>query len=267
MPKPAVHEGTCGVCEQRYKVRDRKVVLHGYKRPGVGYIDGRCFGESMLAWEVSPQPVKLFLAEIVRPRHWALVQRLADFDAGRVTSLQRRVHKTTQTQAPTFETIKPDHPAWAVVFNAQWSAVAAELEHFTNLIARLEKRIEAWQPGVLVSVIHHDKHMRVIFAPVYGEWCVTSLRSGRLILRGRGLAHVLDAAAAKGWSLPPGAEIPVEMSHSDNQEDVRCSECGFDSLVCPPIEMIDTPQGRRLICAECQDRIEQASREKYGDEE
>ena len=215
MPKPAAHQGTCGVCEQRYKVRDQKVVLHGYKRPGDGYIDGRCFGEGRLSWEVSAEPAQLFLVEVIRPRHSKLVQRLADFDAGRVTSLVRRVHKPVSAQT-TFETIRPDHPAWAVVFNDQWSGVARELEHFTGLMARLEKRIAAWQPGELVLVNPGPaKHMRVIFVPAYSEWCATSVGSGRLILRGRNLGHVLDVAAAKGWALPPGVEAPLEIKTID----------------------------------------------------
>lgn len=87
MSKSAKLEGTCGVCEGSFKVRGTSVVLHGYNRPGEGYIVGRCFGEGRDAWEVSSAPAEQFLAQVLVPNLARVEERLADFDGGRVTTL------------------------------------------------------------------------------------------------------------------------------------------------------------------------------------
>lgn len=47
--------GTCPVCSRDIKVRDGKLVHHGYERPGHGYIEGDCFGVGYEPHETSPK--------------------------------------------------------------------------------------------------------------------------------------------------------------------------------------------------------------------
>lgn len=47
--------GTCAACGREIKVRDGKLVHHGYERPGYGYIEGDCFGVHYGAHETSPK--------------------------------------------------------------------------------------------------------------------------------------------------------------------------------------------------------------------
>jgi hypothetical protein len=42
--------GRCGVCEGDYKLLSGRLVHHGYRRPGHGYIVGDCFGVARLPY-------------------------------------------------------------------------------------------------------------------------------------------------------------------------------------------------------------------------
>lgn len=64
--------GVCPVCERLQKLSwNRKskdghptMVLHGYERPGYGYIVGDCFGVGYPPWELSPEGAEAWLKEL-----------------------------------------------------------------------------------------------------------------------------------------------------------------------------------------------------------
>lgn len=62
--------GTCQCCFGGYETRQKggegafRSVLHGYKRPGVGYIIGDCQGCGFAPFEVSCEQTKVFLAAV-----------------------------------------------------------------------------------------------------------------------------------------------------------------------------------------------------------
>lgn len=45
--------GTCPACFNEQCLKDGKMVLHGYRRPGFGWIEGKCFGVEWRPYEVS----------------------------------------------------------------------------------------------------------------------------------------------------------------------------------------------------------------------
>lgn len=53
--------GTCGICNNIQKLRKTDLVLHGYTRPGYGWIQGSCFGVGYKAWELSPESVEAYI--------------------------------------------------------------------------------------------------------------------------------------------------------------------------------------------------------------
>lgn len=59
--------GTCQGCFKDQKTRDGRLVLHGYKRPGHGYILGNCWGHGYAPYQISCERTKQFLDECVRP--------------------------------------------------------------------------------------------------------------------------------------------------------------------------------------------------------
>lgn len=53
--------GTCGICHNVQKLRSNALVLHGYQRPGYGWIQGSCFGVGYQPWELSPESVEAYI--------------------------------------------------------------------------------------------------------------------------------------------------------------------------------------------------------------
>lgn len=53
MTKAATETKTCQICERQCKLVRGSISLHGYTRPGCGWINGRCFGAQCPSWEVS----------------------------------------------------------------------------------------------------------------------------------------------------------------------------------------------------------------------
>lgn len=53
--------GTCGFCNREVRVQQDKLVLHGYKRPGTGFAEGRCPGAGLPPYELSPKTAEIGL--------------------------------------------------------------------------------------------------------------------------------------------------------------------------------------------------------------
>lgn len=71
--------GTCGICSNVQKLKgDGALVLHGYQRPGYGWIQGSCFGVGYKAWELSPEAVEAYIKHLksVIPQQQARVKAL-----------------------------------------------------------------------------------------------------------------------------------------------------------------------------------------------
>lgn len=217
MVKAAEFQGTCAVCQGTFKVRDGKMVLHGYQRPGDGYIDGRCWGEGAVPWELSPEAAESFLHTILRPNLARLDASLAQYVGGAVTSITRpkgRSHEERRRgDAPVILTFTPESPEWAREFERAKSAVESEHRYYARMVQDFEARIAAWTLGTLVPVVVEAKHLTVAFER--GSWVARSMKSGRVIEHGRLLADVLSRAKLIGWSLPPGVVLPAEHNTSD----------------------------------------------------
>lgn len=58
--------GTCGICNNIQKLRKGELVLHGYSRPGYGWIQGECFGVGYKAWELSSESGVAYIESLVK---------------------------------------------------------------------------------------------------------------------------------------------------------------------------------------------------------
>ncbi len=217
MVKAAEFQGTCAVCQGTFKVRDGKMVLHGYQRPGDGYIAGRCWGEGAVPWELSPEAAASFLHAILRPNLARLDASLAQYVGGVVVSLTRPKSQSyaerRRGDAPVMLTFTPESPEWAREFERAKSAVESEHRYYARMVKDFEARIAAWTLGTLVPVVVEAKQLTVAFER--GSWFARSVKSGRVIEHGRLLADVLARAKWNGWSLPSGTEMPAEYRTSD----------------------------------------------------
>jgi hypothetical protein len=86
-PRTRDNSGSCGVCFQNVKLKQDRVVLHGYKRPGVGYVIGDCFGMNYPPFELSDEATKDYVAKVLIPSLKNAKVYLHRLEAGEVTVL------------------------------------------------------------------------------------------------------------------------------------------------------------------------------------
>lgn len=61
MTRTLRHIGWCPVCQRDIKVRNGRLVHHGYERPGIGFIVGDCFGVGYPPYEMSTECCDAYL--------------------------------------------------------------------------------------------------------------------------------------------------------------------------------------------------------------
>jgi len=212
MSKAAEFQGTCAVCMGTFKVRDGLMVLHGYLRPGDGYIAGRCFGEGRTPWEVSPEAAQAFLDTDLKPAlkglNAALVPYLTKTLESLVCPLPQTYEERKRRDPVKWVRYTPASPEWEREFQSALSELQRRQQYYTREVADFEARIAAWKPGTLKPITDVVRYVTVAF--VRGCWYARSVPGGRTIEWGRLLDDVLARAARKGWTLHPETPKPEE---------------------------------------------------------
>ena len=80
--------GHCAICMREQVVRHDVMVLHGYQRPGHGYIIGNCFGVDYKPYEVSAEACVAYLP-VLHQHKTNQEKRLNDLNSGRIKALSR----------------------------------------------------------------------------------------------------------------------------------------------------------------------------------
>lgn len=139
--------GTCAICSNQQVVRNGKMVLHGYQRPGYGYIVGDCFGVGYDPIETSAEACIAYLP--VLDGHKTRTETyLGKLEAGEIVefSESHRNYRTGQTE----KTVIRQGDA---KFTAKLRAVIRETkDQITKIKAdmvEIQRRIDAWKPGKL----------------------------------------------------------------------------------------------------------------------
>jgi hypothetical protein len=89
-PRTRENTGSCGACFENIKLEAGKsgglpvMVLHGYRRPGIGHVVGRCPGEHLPPYELSPEATKKELDNLKR-NYQATLEYLNRVKAGAIT--------------------------------------------------------------------------------------------------------------------------------------------------------------------------------------
>jgi len=212
MVAKATHEGTCGICEGVYCTRNGAVVMHGFQRPGLGYLLGSCWGQRQTAWELSPEPAREYLETSLRPYQAVLVKVVAEHRDGKIT----RIERARRHGAPEVYTAEDaDQARWKRAQATELARLEGLLRHVTDHVRRLEKRLVEWKPAPLRPLgPAAPKILTLTFVEPFGPW-VAAGPTGRTIVKDRTVRRVLADAALKGWHLPDGATPPAEVTASD----------------------------------------------------
>ncbi len=131
--------GTCGVCGHEQKLKNGKtLVLHGYQRPGHGYIVGDCFGVGYQPWEKSKEAVVDYikaLEKMLKQR----TEQLGKFENGEVKSLHVKDRSGKIVQ------IAPGDKGWEAAVNGNIQNLKNEIRYIGQDIAMYEGRVEKWE--------------------------------------------------------------------------------------------------------------------------
>jgi len=140
--------GTCPCCGANVKLRNGRLVLHGYQRPGWGSVVGECFG-------VGYEPYERSTAGCVDYRNAA--QRQQDAAAKRLAQLQGEdfaqplfVTETERLNGRRVERqveVRPGDARWDKARQAAVRSAQSEIEACQAEIERMSALIDGWTAG------------------------------------------------------------------------------------------------------------------------
>jgi hypothetical protein len=122
------HVGNCQLCEGDFKLTDdKRMVHHGYKRPGDGEIHGDCPAVGLPPYEISCEAIKAYVIRL-RGSLQAVKARLAQIAAGEVTEFEKRGHKGYK-----------HNMVW---FTVSYSRFVTERFHFDTELHNMESHLK-----------------------------------------------------------------------------------------------------------------------------
>ena len=146
--------GECQICEGQFKVQDGRVVLHGYKRPGDGYIIGECFGRNEPPYELSCAAIPGWL-EGCKSSLMEAARYLDDLKSGKIDRFRMESGYTNQGYShKPFEAVRSelDDYAWETNLKSRIYEVERAFRFWSREVERLTKRIANWRLKPLVEV-------------------------------------------------------------------------------------------------------------------
>lgn len=168
--RAASHEGECGVCERRFTVTRgaERLALHGFERPGHGWLLGRCPGINRLPVERSVETIEILL-KLATARAESLVGSLEQLRSPALTELlyeRRRAGSynlpRSASHAQRYETLSiargapADYqrglPSFDDLLARRIGEVEQQQKQAQGVVARAKARIASWQPSDLRSI-------------------------------------------------------------------------------------------------------------------
>lgn len=144
--------GTCQICGGDQAIVRNNIALHGYERPGHGYIKGRCFGADKLPFEVSCDALRAWIGmlrgyltrthdELAKlPFVTSLTVEETVYENGHIVYENRQIKRRLVS-------VGPEDPR----FEKRRANKKAELEHqirqLNSDIAAQTKRLDNWRPA------------------------------------------------------------------------------------------------------------------------
>jgi len=144
--KEAKFIGSCQICEGDFKLRNDRMVHHGYKRPGNGYIVGDCPGVHEVPYEVSCELVKTVL-EIVKSRLAEDESRLAKYVAREVAwFLAPEVRWSARSPLIYYVVGVTEPMRFLGAVEDRITDTKTNIYYGKREVERLTKRVENWTP-------------------------------------------------------------------------------------------------------------------------
>lgn len=147
----ATETGTCQICERTCKLPGGTVSLHGYKRPGHGWITGSCRGSHALSWQVSSNALAAFVVTLQNIRSTMEINLAAARDV--FSNADETIEIPTwagRPQAPRTYTrgIRVDGcDMFSIVCTRRIERIEQDIRSITREIDRQAARLASWAPA------------------------------------------------------------------------------------------------------------------------
>lgn len=145
-PKTRSGSGTCPCCFRNIKIKDRGaqpplIVLHGYRRPGWGQIQGRCYGVNFPPFELSTEGTD-HLIKILRDRVDNQSEFLSKLKAGQVKELYEPPRGNYDKD---LRKVTSEDPKWPRILSSRIEEVTRDVEKLKQDIALLQDLVAKWK--------------------------------------------------------------------------------------------------------------------------
>jgi hypothetical protein len=141
-PRTRDNTGSCPCCFGNFKLKPRvgalpTIVLHGFKRPGWGSVQGRCIGVGFAPFELSPEGTK-HLRTALESSLTSQEVYLSKLQSGEVTTLYSHLGKPIPKESvPDFQ--------WAEMLSRETKNSKRTIESLQSDIRTLAKLITEWK--------------------------------------------------------------------------------------------------------------------------
>ncbi len=139
--------GTCQICEREIAVEEGSIVHHGYRRPGVGYIIGDCFGVGYEPYEVGTTACAAW-RELQRTQLVHARERLARFMSKTITHFSVMNYGGERTQYAVGVT---EYWRWEQALASERIQCEVRVAGVEREIERMERLIREFEPRALGS--------------------------------------------------------------------------------------------------------------------
>ncbi len=142
--------GTCGICNANVKRSTSEVrgglVLHGYQRPGDGYVHGRCFGVDYPPHELTPEACRDFIPLLER--------ELAGHNEYLRSLLAGEVKKLAKQPPSRFNEWKGKYvcegePEWSRYLESEVGTVRGRIAQTEGYIKHFQEKVANWKLDTL----------------------------------------------------------------------------------------------------------------------
>lgn len=134
-------DGECQICQHRQILDSRgNLVLHGYQRPGHGYIVGDCFGVGHPPWEVSSDALAEWI-ELVKKRSVQAAQ-----DAVKTAKLTTINVNRGSDRNPRMVTLTKGDPGFESEIEKRVRGLKQQATWLADDAKRETRRLQTWKP-------------------------------------------------------------------------------------------------------------------------
>jgi hypothetical protein len=135
-------DGECQICQRRHILDSRgNLVLHGYQRPGHGYIVGDCFGVGHPPWEVSSDALATWIEQL-KAQSGQLAQ-----EADRTTKLTTINVNRGSERNPKIVTLTKDSPSFVGEIEKRVRALKQQSKWLADDATTATRRLKTWKPA------------------------------------------------------------------------------------------------------------------------